>query len=206
MPTLIRLEASSLPDILDRCAQVIRTNGVIAMPTESFYALAAAATQPAAVRRVYELKGRAEGKPILVLIADRTQLHALVDHIPPAAELLMNAYWPGPLTLVFPASPVLPNDLTAGTGSVGIRELGVTELKLILQHIGPVTGTSANRSGSPPARTAEEVQSAFDDGNRSDLGWWGDRLEASPQRSWTQGILCRFFAKDRSAVSRFRRP
>ena len=74
----------------------------------------------------------------------------------------MNTFWPGPLTLVFPASPRLPTELTAGTGSVGIRQLGIPALTPILQHIGPVTGTSANRSGLPPARTAQEVQAAFD--------------------------------------------
>ena len=161
MPTIVPLDSRSLPHILDLTTQIIRACGVVAIPTESFYALAASALDPAAVRRVYELKRRPEGKPILVLIADRAQLHALVDHIPPAAEVLMNTYWPGPLTLIFPASPRLPTDLTAGTGSVGIRQLGRSELTPILQHIGPVTGTSANHSGSPPAQTAQEVQSAF---------------------------------------------
>ena len=161
MPTVLPLDSRSLPHILDLTRQTTRAGGVVAIPTESFYALAAAATNPAAVRLVYELKGRPEGMPILVLIADRTQLDALVDRIPPAAEVLMNTYWPGPLTLVFPASSRLPTELTAGTSSVGIRQLGIPELTPILQHIGPVTGTSANRSGSPPARTAEEVQSTF---------------------------------------------
>lgn len=162
MPAILPLESTSLADILELTTHVTRAHGVLAIPTESFYALAAPALDPAAVRRVHELKGRPEGKPLLVLIAERTQLDLLIDHIPPAALPLMDEYWPGPLTLIFPAASRLPAELTAGTGSVGIRQLGIPALVPFLRHIGPVTGTSANRSGLPPARTAQEVRAVFD--------------------------------------------
>jgi L-threonylcarbamoyladenylate synthase len=143
--------------------RIVRDGGVIAMPTDSFYALGASVVDEAAVHRVCEIKGRDGQKPVLVLIADRSQLDALVARIPPAAAVLMNRFWPGPLTIVLPASPRLPAALTAGTGTVGVRLPAQPLLGKLLRAAGPLTGTSANRSGAPPLRTALDVERSLGD-------------------------------------------
>ncbi|MGH7260013.1 MAG: L-threonylcarbamoyladenylate synthase [Nitrospiraceae bacterium] len=145
----------------DDAVNVVRNGGLIAMPTDSFYALGASVFDEAAVRRVCTIKGQREHKPILALIADRAQLAALVARIPPAAEVLMDRFWPGPLTIVFPASPRLPAVLTAGTGTIGVRWPAHSLLQRLLRETGPLTGTSANRSGAEPARTAQDVEEAL---------------------------------------------
>lgn len=144
-------------------ARVIHDHGIVAVPTETFYGLAVDPFDAAAIGRLVHLKGRPDGKPLLVLIGDPAQLPALVQHISPLARVLMNAFWPGPLTLVFPAHPSIPSPLTAGTGTIGVRWTSCALLQPILQHVGPLTGTSANRSGAPPVCSARAVQEMFGD-------------------------------------------
>ena len=158
MATIERYVASAVPVLADRVRRVLGESGLIALPTESFYGLAVAPFDEQALARLWQVKGRSEGKPILVLIGDRSQLGPFVRSIPPAATVLMNAFWPGPLTIVFAAAFGLSDVLTAGTGSVGIRLSAWQPLIDLLRRVGPVTGTSANREGMPPPRIAEEVQ------------------------------------------------
>lgn len=167
MARVLSLQLDSSNRVFEEAARVLRRSGVIAMPTETFYALGASTSDEVAIRRVCAMKGRPQAKPILALIADRTQLTVLVDEVTSAATTLMEGFWPGPLTLIFSASPLLPEVLTAGTGSVGVRQTAHTGLAPLLLHVGPLTGTSANRSGDPPARTAEEVQTTL--GSEVDL-------------------------------------
>jgi L-threonylcarbamoyladenylate synthase len=154
-----RLALASDPsaDVLETADRLIRQGGVLAMPTETYYALAACAFNDKAVRRVCAIKGRTEDKPILVLISDRAQLVQLVTGVPPAAQTLMDRFWPGPLTLVFPAALRLPRELTMGTETVGIRQPARRDVLQLLHRVGPLTGTSANRTGRPPVRTADQV-------------------------------------------------
>lgn len=147
--------------VVSEAARIVQAGGVIAMPTDSVYALGAYAFNEAAVRRVRSIKGRDEGKPILVLIADRSQLEGLAARIPAGAAVLMDRFWPGPLTIVLPASPRVPAALTAGTGTVGVRLPDQPLLVKLLRITGPLTGTSANRSGKPPAWTAQEVEQSL---------------------------------------------
>lgn len=150
---------------LTEAARVTAAGGILAMPTESFYALGVSvgcsARQAEALRRLCLIKGRPEGKPLLVLIGNLSQLPSLVAGITPAAEILMRQFWPGPLTIVFPAASGLPDLLTGGTGTIGVRLSASAVLKEVLGHTGPLTGTSANRSGQPPARTAGEVETTM---------------------------------------------
>lgn len=143
-----------LPDV----RRVLDAHGVIALPTETYYGLAVSPTDTAALQRLMELKGRPADKPILVLIGSPDQLPQLVRSVPPAAALLMELFWPGPLTIVFPAAPDLPALLTAGTGTIGVRQSPLLQLQHLLQGTGPVTGTSANRSSEPPLDDAVAVQ------------------------------------------------
>ena len=163
MATIERYAASTVPVLAERVRRVLGESGLIALPTESFYGLAVAPFDEQALAKLWRVKGRSEGKPILVLIGDRPQLEPFVRSIPPAATVLMNAFWPGPLTIVFPAAAGLSDAVTGGTGSVGIRLSAWQPLGDLLRRVGPVTGTSANREGMPPPRRAEEVQHSLGD-------------------------------------------
>jgi L-threonylcarbamoyladenylate synthase len=155
--------ASTVPVLADLVRRVLGESGLIALPTESFYGLAVAPFDEQALAKLWHIKGRSQGKPILVLIGDRSQLEPFVRSVPRAADVLINAFWPGPLTIVFAAAHGLSNAVTAGTGSVGIRLSAWQPLVDLLRRVGPVTGTSANREGMPPSRTAEEVQDSLGD-------------------------------------------
>jgi len=150
--------ASTVPVLADLVRRVLGESGLIALPTESFYGLAVAPFDEQALAKLWQIKGRSQGKPILVLIGDRSQLEPFVRSVPRAADVLMNAFWPGPLTIVFAAASGLSNAVTAGTGSVGIRLSAWQPLIDLLRRVGPVTGTSANREGMPAPKTAKEVQ------------------------------------------------
>lgn len=163
MATIERYEASTMPALADRARRVLGESGLIALPTESFYGLGVAPFDEQALAKLWLVKGRSEGKPILVLISDESQLGVFVRSRPPAATVLMNAFWPGPLTIVFPAAVGLSDAVTAGTGSVGIRLSAWQPLRDLLRRLGPVTGTSANREGIPPPTTAKEVQDSLGD-------------------------------------------
>lgn len=151
---------------LREAAGIVHGGGVIAFPTETFYGLGACPFDARAVQRIFDLKGRSfRSAPILVLIRSRADLVALVSEITPAAERLMEACWPGPLTLVFHAAEAVPSVLTAGTGTIGVRLPAHSDVQRLLEAVGgPLTGTSANHSGLPPATTAEDVDRAFGDG------------------------------------------
>lgn len=151
---------------LREAADIVRGGGIIAFPTETFYGLGTHPFDAPAVQRIFDLKGRAlRHAPILVLIRSRVDLESLVLEITPTAERLMEACWPGPLTLVFRASERVPAVLTAGTGTIGVRLSASPDVQRLLEVVGgPLTGTSANRAGQPPATTAEEVERVLGDG------------------------------------------
>lgn len=163
MTMIERYGVSTASVLADRMRRVLGENGLIALPTESFYGLAVDPFNEQALARLWQIKGRSEGKPILVLIGEGAQLEPFVQNIPPAAAVLMNAFWPGPLTIVFPAAIRLSDAVTARTRSVGIRLSAWQPLCDLLRRVGPVTGTSANREGMPPPTTAEEVRHYFGD-------------------------------------------
>lgn len=144
--------------LFPRIARLVQAGGVLAIPTETYYGLGANPFDGAAVARLLSIKGRPDGKPILILIGDQAQFQDLVAEVSPAAQVLMEAFWPGPLTLVFSAGPRLPTAITAGTGTVGVRHTSHAALAELLRHTGPLTGTSANRSGESPVQTAAEVE------------------------------------------------
>ncbi|RMH37321.1 MAG: threonylcarbamoyl-AMP synthase [Nitrospirae bacterium] len=161
MARLLSVTDPLSPSLLTEVAACLDEGGVIAVGTESFYALAAKFDRESAIERVAAMKGERAGKPLLVLIGDRSHLRLLTPPPPPFAEALMIRFWPGPLTVVLPALPLLSTILTAGTGTIGIRQPGEPKLLTLLHDIGPVTGTSANRTGAPPLQTAQEVEREF---------------------------------------------
>lgn len=144
-------------DIL-RAADVIRSGGVVAFPTETYYGLGADPFNREALLRVFTIKERSPHLPILTLVAEDGLSEGLAASIPSPFRLLMDAFWPGPLTLVCEAQPGVPGLLTGGTGTVGIRQSSSSVARQLVSSIGgPITATSANVSGSPPATSAGEV-------------------------------------------------
>jgi L-threonylcarbamoyladenylate synthase len=140
----------------------LRRGEVIVYPTETLYGLGADALDVAAVEKVFRLKGRTRDNPILVLVADREMLTALVAEVPALAEKLIASFWPGPLTLVLPARKDVSRPLLNSAGGIGVRissEPVATGLVRALGH--PLTATSANPSGQPPARTVEQAKNYF---------------------------------------------
>jgi L-threonylcarbamoyladenylate synthase len=170
--------ASDLPRLSQTIGRILRHGGLVAVPTETYYGLATNPFDAQAVDRLLHVKGRADGKPVLVLIGHRTQLPLLAREVSPAATVLMDAFWPGPLTILFAAQPSLPGNLTAGTGTVGVRLTSCGPLADLLVIVGPVTGTSANRAGAAPAQTAGQVQETL-----------GAELDAIVDAGWTPGGL-----------------
>ena len=158
---------SSSPPILAAAdwataAGVLRQGGVVAFPTETYYGLAVDPFNPAALARLFAVKQRPPEKPVLVLIQDRQQLSRLVSEVPPPFLPLMERFWPGPLTLVFPARPELPALLTGATATVGVRISPHPAAHCLLDAFrGPVTATSANLSGHTAATTAREIARQF---------------------------------------------
>jgi L-threonylcarbamoyladenylate synthase len=133
---------------LSTIVSVLKKNGLIVYPTETFYGLGANCLSPEAVKKIFVLKRRDPAKPLPVVISDRSMLDSLAAEIPPAAEPFMRLYWPGPLTLIFPANPLLPEELLGATKSIGIRLPAHAGLRDLVKKAGfPITATSANISG-----------------------------------------------------------
>lgn len=137
------------PDLIQKAASVVRSGGIVIFPTRSLYGLAADAFNEEAVGRIFEIKGRGSKKPVLVLADNYLMLSCLVRNIPPAAQKIMESFWPGRITIVLEANDNLPANITAGTGKIGIRRPGHPVASALVKAVGgPVTGTSANISGS----------------------------------------------------------
>jgi L-threonylcarbamoyladenylate synthase len=144
-----------------RVATALADGSVMAYPTETFYALGGNALHARLAEEIFRLKGREGGKALLLLVDGARDVHRLAVPSAPA-ETLMAALWPGALTLVLPAAPSLPAHLRAAGGTVALRWSPHPVIAELLAIGGvPLIGTSANRSGAPPATTADAVSAAF---------------------------------------------
>lgn len=149
---------------LGHATDLLRAGGVVAFPTETYYGLAVDPFNPAALDRLFRVKHRPSRLPILVLVGRRSQLPLLTSEVPSLYQRLMDNFWPGPLTLIFPALPTLPHQLTGQTGTVGIRHSPHQVANALIDAFnGPITATSANISGYPAASSAEDVARMFGD-------------------------------------------
>jgi L-threonylcarbamoyladenylate synthase len=145
-------------------AQRLRAGAVVALPTETVWGLAADASSEAAVRALYEIKGRPPRQPLPVLVADAHMARALAADWPDRAQELVQRFWPGPLTLVVPKSRAIPDLVTAGEPTVALRcPSHPAPLALVREFAGPLALTSANLSGQPPAHDADAVRTTFAD-------------------------------------------
>jgi L-threonylcarbamoyladenylate synthase len=143
---------------------VLNSGGVIAFPTDTFYGLGADPFNLNALSKVFRIKQRPLNKPLLVLIHSLDQLADLTQEVTDNARKLMERFWPGPLTLIFKAAPELPDALTAGTGTIGIRLPGHPFTRRLLETLGrPLTAPSANLSNAEEPKTAQQVASTLED-------------------------------------------
>ena len=145
----------------EKLAEAVRTlleGGVVAFPTETFYGLGADARNEAAVEKIFRIKGRNFRNPLSVIVANDRDVTPLVEEIPATAKILMQTFWPGPLTLVFRASSSVLPRLTADTGKIGIRVSSHPVARILAAALsGPLTATSANLSGGPECSSADAV-------------------------------------------------
>ena len=156
--------AASTQHNLATAASCLLRGGVVAIPTDTLYGLAADAFNAEAIERVFAIKERSEGMALPVLLADADQLPSVVRDVPRQAIALAEAHWPGPLTLILDRDPSLPPRLTAGGSTVAVRVPGHPVPRELSRLLGrPITGTSANISGWPDPRTIEELRAQVGD-------------------------------------------
>ena len=141
--------SSTDPSVVDRVVEVLQDGGVVVLPTDTVYGLAAAAGRPEAVRRLFELKGREATVPVAVLCADVDQALALATTDGTIAARLASAHWPGPLTMVLPRRPDLDWDLGEPAHTIGLRCPRHALVQAVAGRVGPIATTSANRHGRP---------------------------------------------------------
>jgi L-threonylcarbamoyladenylate synthase len=150
--------------MLERAAALIRAGGLVAFPTETVYGLGANALDAKAVERIYEAKGRPHGSPLIVHVASIEMARSLVSRWPEQADRLARAYWPGPLTLVLPKQPSIPDVVTAGLNTVGIRMPAHSVALALLEKAGvPIAAPSANRFTELSPTRAEHVEKTLGD-------------------------------------------
>jgi L-threonylcarbamoyladenylate synthase len=150
--------------VKEKTAEIISRGGVIAFRTDTFYGLGADPFNQDAVRKIKQLKGREDHKPILIVISGYEQLDRFIKAISPAFALLAKRFWPGPLTLIGAARIELSPEITAGTKTVGVRLPNDDRVRLLVRTCGgALTATSANPSHAAPASTARQVHEYFGD-------------------------------------------
>ncbi len=140
------------------CGMIIRRGGLVGFPTETVYGLGADALNGQACRRVFEAKGRPQDNPLIVHVASPSDVMNLTAKLPPLAEACMRLFWPGPLTLVVPKSELVPDEVTAGLNTVGIRMPDHPVALALIRAAGvPIAAPSANLSGRPSPTQAKHV-------------------------------------------------
>jgi L-threonylcarbamoyladenylate synthase len=160
-PGAARVEAQTLLPAVE----ALRSGGVVAFPTETFYGLAVDPRSARAVARIVELKQRLPDRPLPLIAADVDQVRAHAGVMTPLAERLAAGAWPGPLTLIIPASRDLFEGAHLSAGTIGVRVPADSIARALAAAFGhPITSTSANLSGQPPASAADDVLATFGDG------------------------------------------
>jgi L-threonylcarbamoyladenylate synthase len=145
-----------------RAIDALRGGGVSAMPTDTVYGLIAVAADDGAVRRVYEMKGRPDDQPLPLFVGSIEQAE-LVGELTEPGRRLADRFWPGALTIVVPKKASYRTLASAGSDTIGLRVPNDAALREIAAQLGPLTATSANRSGAPECRSAAEVRAQLGD-------------------------------------------
>jgi L-threonylcarbamoyladenylate synthase len=153
---------------VDRAIEILKSGGIVAFPTDTVYGLGGDAFNSEVAERIYKVKQRPRSLPLPVLLADLTQVAAVVDSVPDIVRFLMKRFWPGGLTLVLPKAASIPEIISAGNDKVAIRiPKHIVPLALIHGLGTPIIGTSANISHKPSPLTAREVEQQL--GSQIDL-------------------------------------
>ena len=160
MPQILKLDPlipTLWEDLFAKTKEVLKSGGVIAFPTDTFYGLGANPFNKTAVDKIYEIKGRESKKPLILLIESPAKLEFLVEEPSKDSAKLIETFWPGPLTILFKPKSTIPKNIT--TGLIGIRQPGNSITRKLLSSLDhPLTAPSANLNGENPATTAEEVE------------------------------------------------
>ncbi len=165
-------------DHFNEATRIIQEGGLVAAPTETVYGLCANALNEVAVGNIFKAKGRPNDNPLIVHIADLKMLYELVTEVSPMAQKLIDNFWPGPLTLIFKAKPIVPQAVTAGLATVAIRFPSHPLMQKLIKDSGlPIAAPSANTSGKPSPTNAQRVIEDMDgkidciiDGASSEIG------------------------------------
>ena len=164
-PTALILPVDRLapdPDTVRRAVALLAQGEIVAYPTDTLYGLAVDPRRPDAVERLFRAKGRPAEMAVPLIAADPEQVARRAGRLTPLARTLAERFWPGPLTLVVDAAPVLNSRLLAGGRTVAVRVPDSAVARALARELGhPLTATSANRSGSPPATSAAAVVGAI---------------------------------------------
>ncbi len=168
-------------EVISRAAALIRQGEVVAFPTETVYGLGASAFDEEAVRKIFAAKGRQPDNPLIVHISDAGQLVDIVKFIPEEARILMDRFWPGPLTLVMESLPSVAPAARAGGPTVGVRMPSHPVALALIREAGPLAAPSANLSGRPSPTTADHVRKDMDGRIRAvlDAGATGLGIEST---------------------------
>lgn len=161
LTTRIEKIDSENPDeaILLAAAQIIKAGGLVAFPTETVYGLGADGLNPSAAKKIYQAKGRPSDNPLILHISKVSELDRLVADITPLARKLIDKFWPGPLTMIFKRSSIIPDIITGGLDTVAVRfPINYVARKLIEYSNTPIAAPSANSSGKPSPTRASHVQ------------------------------------------------
>jgi L-threonylcarbamoyladenylate synthase len=168
----------TMSEVLREAVDVLRQGGVVAYPTDTVYGLAVDATNVEAIARLYDVKGRPEAKALPLIIGEVGQLAEVAAAIPPQAEKLIAAFWPGPLTLLFKPHEALPVQLRGENPHIGVRWPAAKLSQQLARQLGhAITATGANCSDAPAALTAAEVSRQL--GSSVDLILDGGRAASS---------------------------
>lgn len=151
-------------ELVEAAAEILRNGGVVAIPTDTLYGLAADVFNDSAVKRIFEVKRRAEGIALPILLSSPDEISRCASDIPDITSQLIDRFWPGGLTLVFKKSDAISDLVSGGMDTVALRMPDHWVPREIVSMLGsPITGTSANRSGSPSLTSAEQVRLNLDD-------------------------------------------
>ena len=162
MPKIIQVSDSE--DWLQIAVEVLDSSGVIGFPTDTVYGLGANPFDLTAIDKIFSIKSRDRGKPILLLIGEGGQLSQVVKKVSKEAETLMNVFWPGPLTLLFEAAYGLPSNLLGNGTTIGVRFPNSHVASQLMRKTGkPITATSANISGGMECRSGNELFNTLGD-------------------------------------------
>lgn len=165
------------PHDLDTAAAILKNGGLVAIPTETVYGLAADACNGKAVAKIFEAKGRPMDNPLIVHVSSIGQVYGLVSEFPEKAQILARRFWPGPLTIIMPKSERIPNEVSAGLNTVAIRFPSHPVARALIEKSMPLAAPSANLSGSPSPTSFRHVVDDMDgridaviDGGVCDVG------------------------------------